>query len=133
MIAKALVAGSPALTTPRGGPVNLTVTELAQTRLSDLIGEQMREQNQAIRVFIAQGGCGCSGPRFGMGLDQPSDEDAVMEIGTLKFIADPESAPVLQDASIDYIDDVMQQGFQITAPNAASEGGGCGCGGGGAH
>ncbi|MCK9485662.1 MAG: iron-sulfur cluster assembly accessory protein [Dehalococcoidia bacterium] len=112
--------------------MNLTVTELAQTRLTDLIGEQMQEQQQAIRVFIAQGGCGCSGPRFGMGLDQPSEEDAIVEIGALKFIADPASAPALQDASIDYIDDVMQQGFQITAPNAASEGGGCGCGG-GAH
>ena len=113
--------------------MNLTVTDVAQERLSSLIGEQMREQNQAIRVFIAQGGCGCSGPRFGMGLDQPSDEDTVMEFGSLKFVVDPASAPVLEDASIDYIEDVMQQGFQITAPNAASSGGGCGCGGGGAH
>ena len=112
--------------------MNLTVTELAQERLNSLIGDQMREQSQAIRVFIAQGGCGCSGPRFGMGLDQPSEEDQVIEIGALKFIADPASAPSLQDASIDYIEDVMQQGFQITAPNAAASGGGCGCGG-GAH
>ncbi|MEX2032634.1 MAG: iron-sulfur cluster assembly accessory protein [Dehalococcoidia bacterium] len=113
--------------------MNLTITDLAQERLSSLIGEQMREQNQAIRVFIAEGGCGCSGPRFGMGLDHPSEEDAIVEIGSLKFIADPASAPALEEASIDYIDDVMQQGFQITAPNAGGGGGSCGCGGGGAH
>ena len=37
----------------------------------------------------------------------------------------------VEDASIDYIQDVMQEGFQITAPNAEA-GGACGCGG-GAH
>ena len=118
---------------PRGGAVNLTITDLAQERLSTLIGDQMRERDQAIRVFIQQGGCGCSGPRFGMGLDSPSAEDSVQEVGTLKFVADPASAESLEDASIDYIEDVMQQGFQITAPNAAAGGGGCGCGAGGGH
>jgi len=111
--------------------VNLTVTDLAQERLSSLLGERLNEADQAIRVFIAQGGCGCSGPRFGMGLDAPSEEDSVMTVGALRFVVDPASAPVLEDASIDYIEDVMQQGFQITAPNAGG-GGSCGCGG-GAH
>jgi len=111
--------------------VNLTITDLAQERLNTLVGEQMREQDKAIRVFMQQGGCGCSGPRFGMGLDEASAEDSVMEFGTLKFIVDPASASQLEDASIDYIQDVMQEGFQITAPNAAA-GGSCGCGG-GAH
>lgn len=113
--------------------MNLIVTDIAQQRLNSLIGERAAETGQAIRVFIAQGGCGCSGPRFGMGLDETRDDDAVMEFGGLKFIVDPASAPVLTDAEIDYIEDVMQQGFQITAPNAQSAGGGCGCGAGGGH
>jgi iron-sulfur cluster insertion protein len=117
-------------TTTRGGTVNLTVTELAQERLSSLIGERARESGQSIRVFIAGGGCGCSGPRFGMGLDDATDEDTVITVGPLSFAVDPATAPVLDEASIDYIEDVMQQGFSITAPNAAT-GGGCGCGGGG--
>lgn len=111
--------------------MNLTITDLAQERLNTLVGEQMREQDKAIRVFMQQGGCGCSGPRFGMGLDDASTEDSILELGTLKFIVDPNSASQLEDASIDYIEDVMQEGFQITAPNAAA-GGACGCGG-GAH
>jgi len=112
--------------------MNMIVTELAQTRLNELIGDQLREKNAGIRVFIQAGGCGCSGPRFGMGLDQPADNDAVFEFGELKFIVDPLSANSLEDASIDYIDDVMQSGFQISAPNAAT-GGGCGCAAGGGH
>lgn len=108
--------------------MTLTVTENAQERLTALIGDQIQAE-QGIRIFMQAGGCGCSGPSFGMGIDEPSPEDAVLNVGTLRFIVDPLSAPSLEDASIDYIDDVMQQGFAIEAPNAQSAGGGCGCGG----
>ncbi len=113
--------------------MNLTVTDLAQERLSGLI-EGQEEEAQAIRVFAQSGGCGCSGPSFGMGLDNPQATDAVIEFGALKFIADPTAAQALEGASIDYVEDVMQQGFSIEAPNAAEilgGGGACGCGGGG--
>lgn len=111
----------------RGEHVTLTVTETAQQRLSDLIGDRL-EGEQGIRIFMQAGGCGCSGPSFGMGLDEPSTADEVMTIGSLRFIVDPDSAPSLLGASIDYVEDVMQQGFAIEAPNA-QVGGGCGCGG----
>ena len=114
--------------------MNLTVTEIAQERLSALMQEHDAPE-QAIRVFAQGGGCTCSGPQFGMGLDDPQATDSVVEFGTLKFIADPASAQALEGASIDFIDDVMQQGFSIEAPNAAElmggGGGGCACGGGG--
>jgi iron-sulfur cluster assembly accessory protein len=113
--------------------MNLTVTDLARQRLSTLV-EEHDSGTQAIRVFAQAGGCGCSGPSFGMGLDDPQATDAVVEFGTLKFIADPATSQALEGASIDYIEDVMQQGFSIEAPNAAEilgGGGACGCGGGG--
>ena len=113
--------------------MNLTVTDLAQEKLSALM-EENDAPAQAIRVFAQGGGCACSGPQFGMGLDDPQATDSLIEFGTLKFIADPSSAAALEGASIDYIDDVMQQGFSIEAPNAAElmgAGGGGGCGGGG--
>lgn len=113
--------------------MNLTVTDVAQQRLSSLIGERAEvTEGQAIRVFMAQGGCGCSGPRFGMGLDTADAADNVIEVGALKFLVDQQSAPLLEGASIDYVEDVMQQGFAIEAPNAQAAGGGgggCACGG----
>ena len=110
--------------------MNLTVTDLAQQRLETLVGERMTSPDQAIRIFTQAGGCACSGARFGMGLDAASGEDAVVKIGTLTFLVDPASAPILEGASIDYVDDVMQSGFAIDAPNAkALDGGGCACGG----
>lgn len=118
--------------------MNLTVTSIAQERLASLIGERAPEQG--IRVFVQVGGggcgggaCGCGGgaPRFGMGLDTAAPDDAVITVGTLRFLVDPASATTLDEASIDYVEDVMQQGFSITAPNAMgapSAGGGCGGG-----
>ena len=112
--------------------MNLTVTDNAQQRLSDLIGERI-EGEQGIRIFVQGGGCGCSGPQFGMGIDDATEDDAVVTVGTLKFLVDPSSASSLEDASIDYVEDVMQQGFSIEAPNVQAQGGGaCGCGN-GAH
>ena len=125
--------------------MNLTVTSIAQDRLASLIGE--READQGIRVFVQAGGggcasgscgCGAGAPRFGMGLDTATPDDAVITVGTLRFLVDPASALTLNEASIDYVEDVMQQGFSITAPNALGGaapsaggcgGGGCACGG----
>ena len=125
--------------------MNLTVTSIAQDRLASLIGE--READQGIRVFVQAGGggcasgscgCGAGAPRFGMGLDTATPDDAVITVGTLRFLVDPASALTLNEASIDYVEDVMQQGFSITAPNAMGDaapsaggcgGGGCACGG----
>lgn len=121
--------------------MNLTVTSIAQERLATLIGE--READQGIRVFMQSSGggcgggggaCGCGGgaPRFGMGLDTATPDDAVITVGTLRFLVDPASALTLNEASIDYVEDVMQQGFSITAPNAMgapAAGDSCGAGG----
>ena len=122
--------------------MNLTVTSLAQERLVSLMGE--RDSEQGIRVFMQSAGGGCGGgscgcgaggaPRFGMGLDTATPDDAVITVGTLRFLVDPASATTLDEASIDYVEDVMQQGFSITAPNAmgasaAGGAGGCACGG----
>lgn len=112
--------------------MNLTVTDGAREQLTTLLAGR-DEGPTAIRIFAQQGGgCACSGPGFGMGLDDVSEQDEVVEVGTLKIIADPASALALEGASIDYVNDVMQQGFAIEAPNAAllgggGGGGGCGC------
>lgn len=112
--------------------MNLTVTDGAREQLTTLLAGR-DEGPTAIRIFAQQGGgCACSGPGFGMGLDDISAQDEVVEVGTLKIIADPASALALEGASIDYVNDVMQQGFAIEAPNAAllgggGGGGGCGC------
>ena len=110
--------------------MNLTVTDLAQERLATIVGEHTAAPEQAIRIFAQSGGCACSGPQFGMGLDERGGEDTVIRVGALTFLVDADSAPILEGASIDYVDDLMRSGFAIDAPAAKALGGGsCGCGG----
>jgi iron-sulfur cluster assembly accessory protein len=111
--------------------MNVTVTEVAQSKLQELVADRLAGA-QGIRIFAQGGGCGCSGAKFGMGVDEAGEGDAVLKIGALTFLVDSTSAQALEGASIDYVEDVMQQGFAIEAPNAAAlggGGGGCACGG----
>lgn len=113
--------------------MNITITDLAAEKLNALVAERGPD-DLGLRLFAQGGGGGCAcsgGMRFGMAFDSPEATDARVAVGTLEFIVDPASADALEGASLDYIDDVMSQGFSITAPNAQSggQGGGCGCGG----
>ena len=94
--------------------------------------ELLRERGQGeslLRVFVAGGGC--SGYQYGMAIAKSAEQDdIVMSRGDLTVIVDPQSAPMLVGASIDFIEDTMQSGFSISNPNVPA-GGGCSCGAGG--
>lgn len=107
--------------------MTLTITDLAVKQFSSIIEGQAPE-GQLLRIVAGEGGgCGCSGGGFGMGFDSERANDTVMEIFGLRIALDPTTAPQLEGASIDYVEEAMEQGFVIEAPNAAT-GGGCSCG-----
>ena len=110
----------------------LTVTDSAAGRLATIITEQAKD-GEGLRVMVQGGRCACSSS-FAMGIDVAAHDDAIVEVAGIRFILDPAAAEKLEGASIDYVEDVMQQGFSIQAPNAAGEAGGgdgCACGGAG--
>jgi len=87
------------------------------------------DEKSALRVFV-QGG-GCSGFQYGMAIaGKVEEDDLVMERSGLKVLVDPQSAPMLKGAQIDFVEDPMSSGFSISNPNAP-QGGGCSCGAGG--
>ena len=101
----------------------LTITENAALKVKNLLKEKEAEQG-ALRVFVAGGGC--SGYQYGMALAQEKEEDdIVIEQGGVRLFVDPESAPLLKGAEIDYVEDVMKSGFTIFNPNAVKS---CACG-----
>jgi iron-sulfur cluster assembly protein len=51
--------------------------------------------------------------------------DIVIEHAGVTVLVDPESAPLMRGAEIDYVDDLMKSGFTIFNPNAVK---GCACG-----
>jgi iron-sulfur cluster assembly accessory protein len=108
--------------------VPVAMTDRAVEKALELLRER-GEGKSMLRVFVAGGGC--SGYQYGMAIAPGSESgDLVMERGELKIIIDPQSAPLLSGAQIDFVDDPMSSGFSITNPNAP-QGGGCACGAGG--
>ena len=101
----------------------VSITEKATEKVKHLLKEKGVESG-ALRVFVAGGGC--SGYQYGMAIAQEVDEDDfVVEHDGVKLIVDPESAPLLEGAEIDYVEDIMKSGFTIFNPNAVKS---CACG-----
>lgn len=96
------------------------VTERAFERLAE-IGAS--DQGQALRVAVEGGGC--SGFQYEITLDEPKDDDLVLESQGEKVIVDSVSLPFLTDAVIDFSEELIGARFVIENPNASSS---CGCG-----
>lgn len=96
------------------------VTPRAFERLAEI---GAAEQGQALRVAVEGGGC--SGFQYEIKLDAPADDDLVLEGGGEKVIVDAVSLPFLENAVIDFSEELIGARFVIENPNATSS---CGCG-----
>jgi iron-sulfur cluster insertion protein len=103
--------------------MNLNVTEAAITKLSEVIQEE-NDPALKLRIFV-QGG-GCSGMQYGFTFDDTvNEDDFTIPAGELSVLVDYVSAQYLQDAEIDYAEDIYGASFKIKNPNAQTT---CGCG-----
>ncbi|HZP57387.1 MAG TPA: iron-sulfur cluster insertion protein ErpA [Dehalococcoidia bacterium] len=101
----------------------VSITDKAAEKAQALLRDRGVE-NGALRVFVVGGGC--SGYQYGMAIAQEREEDdIVIERGGITVLVDPESAPLMRGAEIDYVDDLMKSGFTIFNPNAVKS---CACG-----
>ena len=97
------------------------VTDRAFARLAEINADG--EAPKALRVAVEGGGC--SGFHYEITLDEPGDEDLVIEGDGQKVVVDTVSLPFLADAVIDFTDELIGARFVIENPNATSS---CGCG-----
>jgi iron-sulfur cluster assembly protein len=75
---------------------------------------------------IAISGGGCSGFQYGMSLEESqAEDDLVVELGKVKLLVDPFSAPLLTGVTVDFVDSLNGSGFKFVNPNASSS---CACG-----
>jgi iron-sulfur cluster insertion protein len=101
----------------------ITITESAQTKITDILAEE-NNPDLKLRMFV-QGG-GCSGFSYGFTLDEMKNEDDFeFVVGSTSVLVDVMSAQYVQGATVDYIEDLMGSEFKIINPNAVST---CGCG-----
>ena len=80
-------------------------------------------QGKALRIAVEGGGC--SGFQYEIALDEVQSDDLVLDNGAEKVVIDPVSLPFLQNAIIDFSDELIGARFVIDNPNATSS---CGCG-----
>jgi iron-sulfur cluster assembly accessory protein len=97
------------------------VTDRAFARLAEI--NAGAERPKALRVAVAGGGC--SGFQYDIRLDEPADDDLVLEKEGQRVLVDPVSLPFLSNAVIDFADELIGARFVIENPNATSS---CGCG-----
>ncbi len=118
----------------------IEVSELASQKLEEILNEQ-GEQGALLRMMVVPGPHGSFQYMLGMEREAKSD-DMVISAPGVQVLIDPESAPLVEGAQIDYVDGLMRSGFVISNPNfqvggggggcaCGAGGGGCGCGGGG--
>ena len=78
---------------------------------------------QALRIAVKGGGC--SGFEYEITLDAPAADDLVLRDGGQAVVVDPVSLPFLENATIDFSEQLIGARFVIDNPNATSS---CGCG-----
>lgn len=97
------------------------VTDRAFERLAEI--NAAAGESKGLRVAIEGGGC--SGFQYDIRLDDPVDDDLILEKDGQKVLVDSVSLPMLSNATIDFSEELIGARFVINNPNATSS---CGCG-----
>ncbi len=101
----------------------ITMTEAAGVKVKNLL-ETENKQTYGLRVSVSGGGC--HGFQYGMTFEEKtSEDDHILEYHGVKLFLDPQSAMLLNEAVVDYVEGLEGAGFAIKNPQAKST---CGCG-----
>ncbi len=107
----------------------ITVTEKAASEVKRIIqdGQAAGQMPEKIYLRLRVVGGGCSGFQHKLDLDPTVSEklDEVFEFHGVPVVVDKRSLLYLDNAQVDFHDDLNRRGFSITNPNAKST---CGCG-----
>ena len=108
----------------------ILISDKAAGQLATLFEEQGKP-GATLRVWVA--GLGCSGYRYGMGIDEkePEEGDQIFESNGVKVVVDPQSLSYMDGSLVSWVDEPDNQGFSIENPNPAPQkecncGSGCG-------
>ena len=100
----------------------VTITDKAEVKIRELMKEE--QDIEGLRIYVRGGGC--HGYQYGMAFESKiGEDDTIIEKAGIKVIMDPQSAPLLGGAEVDYVDSLQGSGFSIKNPQAKTT---CGCG-----
>lgn len=96
------------------------VSERAFQRLAEINADS--DDKKCLRVAVKGGGC--SGFQYEILFDEPGDDDLRLENDGATVLIDEVSLPFLQNATIDFSEELIGSRFIVINPNAKST---CGC------
>lgn len=110
--------------------MSITVTEKAAAEVKRIISEQresggLTEEPVYLRMRVVGGGCSGFQNKLDLDLAMNPKLDEVFDYHGISLVVDKRSLMYLDNATVDFHDDLNRRGFSINNPSAKST---CGCG-----
>ncbi len=103
--------------------MSITMTDSFVKRMQHL---RIQKNQPDLMLRIRVDGGGCQGFEYHFAEETTkNDDDTLFEKDGVQIVADEISLPFLENAEMDYVDDLIGAHFKISNPNASSS---CGCG-----
>ena len=99
------------------------LTDIAAEKVRTFMDGQSAEGDVGLRVGVRGGGC--SGFQYALALDELRDDDHVFENSGIRVLVDPASLQYVDGSTVDYTENFMGSGFEVSNPNTVAS---CGCG-----
>jgi len=101
----------------------VTLTDIAATKVKELMNGQADSPEAGLRVAVRGGGC--SGFQYALAFDEQRDGDQIFEHSDIRLLVDEESLPFVDGSQVDYVESLQGAGFSVNNPNVVAS---CGCG-----
>ena len=102
----------------------ITLTDKAAEKVQEFLSAQDTGIATAgLRVGVRGGGC--SGFQYALALDEQRDDDHVFDASGVRVLVDPASLQYVSGSTVDYTENFMGSGFEVSNPNVVAS---CGCG-----
>ncbi len=112
---------------PTSRPIQLmqmvTMTDIAAEKVRAFMEGQTAEGQIGLRVGVKGGGC--SGFQYALALDEQHDDDHIFDASGVRVLVDPASLQYVEGSTVDYTENFMGSGFEVSNPNVVAS---CGCG-----
>jgi iron-sulfur cluster assembly protein len=101
----------------------VTLTDIAAEKVQHFMQSQTAEGDVGLRVGVRGGGC--SGFQYALALDERHEDDHVFDSAGVRVLVDPASLRYVEGSTVDYTENFMGSGFEVSNPNVVAS---CGCG-----
>jgi iron-sulfur cluster assembly accessory protein len=104
----------------------MSVVQLTPSAVENIKRLQVEFEMPGFGLRFGLTGGGCSGYKYVLELEEaPEEGDVVIEIDGVQVFLNPEHRDLLKNSTIDWVDTLMESGFEIDNPQAKRP---CGCG-----